>query len=332
MLYISRMGLLSKATTYLAQIPSTPKVADAVKAIDHLGQANVTLTQAELARQQAQKVVAASLPTGEFVSVKPTITLQAVRAARRQAERAAAASAEQIHTEAVAVADVAATVEKHHQKVIQGRFKKLRRLITAFALGLTVAQTPLTNVGHFSQHPIKLEPAQLDAVQVQKNIDRFAQQLRGSSVSNQERDILAKMLYGEAGLGTDPFEVLHTVLNRKASPLFKGSIADIVTAPNQYLGYKETNPVTPAFRRIVDIVVDDWEANGEKAVDGCHHYYFVTGIAGNCNKFEISHDHQGKWVSGKNKQYAKLKHYCPVAEQQAARYYQQYGHGNHRSL
>ncbi len=333
-MYIGRMGLLAKATMIREQAAlatkERQKVDKAVNIASELDKANAYLAQVALTQAQAQKVIDASIATGEFISVKSTITPKAVRAARRQAEREAAASVEQMHTEAVAVADVAATVKKHRQKVIQGHFKKLRRLITAFAIGLTVAQTSLPNVNNLTHHA-PLTRTEIETSVYNENLAKFAKDL-GSSVSNQERDILAKMLYGEAGLGTDPFEVLHTVLNRKASPLFKGSIADIVTAPNQYLGYKETNPVTPAFRRMVDMVVDEWEANGEKTVDGCHHFYFVTGRAGKDNKFEDSPTLDGRWVPYKDKKYAKLGHYCPVAEQQAARYYQQYGHGNHRSL
>ena len=233
--------------------------------------------------------------------------------------------------EAQAVAWAAATVEDHKQDVKQNRFKKLKHLITAFAVGLTIAQTPLTNVGCPVNQPTKLEVKEItpaEEAEAMKRIDQFAQSL--GKVSNSERNIMAKMLYGEAGLDTDPFEVLHTVLNRKASPLFKGSIADIITQPGQYIGYQDSNPITPAYRRMVDLVVDEWETSGKTEVKGCDHYYFVTGIAGVCNKFEKAHGNHGKWVAPRNKQYEKLKHYCPVAQQQAARYHQQYGYENAR--
>ena len=233
--------------------------------------------------------------------------------------------------EAQAVAWAASSVSDNREQVKQGRFKKLKRLITAFAVGLTVAQTPLLNRGCPvpSNQPSKLE-VNMDLQAMQKTIDQFASNLGG--VNNYERNVMAKMLYGEAGLGTDPFEVLHTVLNRMASPLFKGGVEEIIKQPGQYLGYSDENPVTPAYRRMVDLVVDEWEANGKQAVTGCNHYYFVTGVANVCNKFEISRDNQGKWVAPRHKQYEKLRHYCPVAQQQAANYYQKYGHSNARSL
>jgi len=143
-----------------------------------------------------------------------------------------------------------------------------------------------------------------------------------STVTRAEREALARMLYGEAGRGADPFEILHTVFNRASSPLFKGSLLDIVTQKNQYVGYSPKHPLTNDYLTIVDMGVDYWEAHNCEKIDGCDHYYFVQGIAGVCNEFEISpKNSNGKWVPTKDKKYAKMRNYCPVATDQAKRYY-----------
>ena len=325
-MYICRMGLLAKANATLEQERRAAYLAAAARR--ERAATNKSNTPL-VVRMDGTAVTPTKFPSvlkGSAL-IKQYLNEQPTKSAVKEPR------VELGQDEAQAVAWAAATVEDHQQKVKQNRFKKLKHLITAFAVGLTIAQTPLTNVARPVNQPTKLEVKEITPAEeaaAMKRIDQFAQSL--GKVSNYERNVMAKMLYGEAGLGTDPFEVLHTVLNRKASPLFKGSIADIITQPGQYIGYKDTNPITPAFRRMVDIVVDDWEANGKTEVKGCDHYYFVTGIAGNCNKFEKARGNHGQWVAPRNKQYEKLRHYCPVAEQQATRYYQQYGHGNHRSM
>ncbi len=152
--------------------------------------------------------------------------------------------------------------------------------------------------------------------------DFFTKDVQISKFSSQDRDNLARLLYGEAGRDTvDAVEVLHTVLNRYASPLFKGTMNDIITAKNQYVGFSANHPVDSKLRELVDFVIDEWEAKGCQQVENCDHYYFVTGKPGICNKFEISaKGSQGLWVDTAKKQYAELQHYCPTAIDQATRF------------
>lgn len=210
------------------------------------------------------------------------------------------------------------------KKKTKRHLPKLRKLAMSCLVGLTLQSASTFNLSYktidWKMQYMEIEQNLTQDPQIEKYIESFQKGLK-SRVSNQERDLLARMLYGEAGRGVDPFEVLHTVLNRMSSPLFKGSITEIVTAKNQYVGYRAENPVTPAYRRMVDIVVEDWEANGCQHIDGCNHYYFVTGIPSVCNKFEISADPQGAWVPSAKKQYEKLLHYCDVAQKQAERYF-----------
>ncbi len=172
------------------------------------------------------------------------------------------------------------------------------------------------------QEDVKKQEVKAETQQVvEQAIVKFQQGME-SRVSKHDREVLARMLYGEAGRGADPFEILHTVLNRASSPLFKGSLADIVKQKNQYVGYSAKHPLTKDYLTMVDMAIDYWEAHDCKKIDGCDHYYFVTGITGVCNKFEISpKNNNGKWIPSSSKQYAKLRHYCPVATDQAKRYF-----------
>lgn len=226
--------------------------------------------------------------------------------------------------------------------------RKLRRLIAGFAIGMAAHFTsqaclnqyqpreivnhefnitntdeihninPLTNLA-IPVHPV--QPQNETTQTVEQAVNTFTQGLT-SRVTKAEREALARMLYGEAGRGADPFEILHTVFNRASSPLFKGSLLDIVTQKNQYVGYSPKHPLTNDYLTIVDMGVDYWEAHNCEKIDGCDHYYFVQGIAGVCNEFEISpKNSNGKWVPTKDKKYAKMRNYCPVATDQAKRYY-----------
>lgn len=228
---------------------------------------------------------------------------------------------------------VSETPTADEQPVTKNHRPKLKKLVATFMMGLALqSATPL---GFFNFHKgdkhkgtvierTAHQPVQIpNEAEIAKHIATFQQGLK-SRVTPTEREILAKMLYGEAGRGADPFEVLHTVLNRAASPLFKGSIKDIVTAPNQYVGYNPKNPVKAHYLRIVNMGVDEWEANGCQKIDGCDHFYFVTGKPGKCNKFEISKDPDGRWVPHEEKEYAEMEHYCDVATSQAIRYYATY--------
>lgn len=215
---------------------------------------------------------------------------------------------------------IKSVIKKNHRS-------KLRKLSIALFLGLSL-QTAKPTINYqniyFNQttsNPNSIEQTFMPSTETIETLtEEFARNLQHSQISNNDRDNLARMLYGEAGRGADAFEVLHTVLNRVSSPLFKGTLNDILTAKNQYVGYRPENPVDPRLREIVDFVVDEWEANGCQKIDGCNHYYFVTGIPNVCNKFEISEDPQGRWVPNDQKKYTTMQHYCHTATDQAARF------------
>ncbi len=163
--------------------------------------------------------------------------------------------------------------------------------------------------------------------EIDKLIDEFIQGLQHrSKISAADRDDLARLVYGEAGRSlADATEVIHTVLNRTASPLFDSTLHDVITAKNQYIGYSPKHPVDPKLRELVDFVVDEWESNQYHAIDDCDRYYFRTGIPCVSNQFEITpKGTQGRWTN--NKHYDEIGHYCQHAVNQAERFDELYNH------
>ncbi len=221
------------------------------------------------------------------------------------------------------------TIETPKTTVKKNTHPKLRKLVAAlFAVGLTIhANTPknaiqlnASNKQLNTMTKIELEAVHPTQEQtLNAKIDQiFNHDYTYSVVSDAERDNLARLVYGEAGPSIiDWIEVIHTVLNRYASPLFKGSINDIITAKNQYIGFNTNNPVIAKIREVVDFVVNDWEAHDRQEIDDCNHFYFVTDIRGVCNKYKISpKGSHGSWTATKD----EYEHYCPTAERQAAGY------------
>jgi hypothetical protein len=86
------------------------------------------------------------------------------------------------------------------------------------------------------------------------------------TVTNAEIEMLAKTVYGEAG-GCNKLEqsaVVWCILNRVDAGL--GTIAEVITAPNQFHGYMSHFPVTDDIRSLVEDVIARWKL--EKVCDG----------------------------------------------------------------
>lgn len=87
--------------------------------------------------------------------------------------------------------------------------------------------------------------------------------------TDEEIDYLAKTVWGEArGLSkTQQSAVVWTVLNRLDNGKFGGSIIDVITAPNQFAGYKASHPVNSDIRNLVIDVLDRYELEKEGVTD-----------------------------------------------------------------
>lgn len=102
-----------------------------------------------------------------------------------------------------------------------------------------------------------------------------------------EKDIcmLAQTVWGEAR-GLDDIEktkVIWCIFNRVDSPRFANTVEEVITAPNQFIGYKPTNPVD---ERLYSLALDcyiHWMY--EKSISGYGRtlepdYLYFSGING----------------------------------------------------
>ncbi|MCQ2382565.1 MAG: hypothetical protein MJ060_01855 [Clostridia bacterium] len=119
---------------------------------------------------------------------------------------------------------------KTHDK--KSAHPKLCKLVAAlFAVGLTLHSNTPRNTNQLSaainrfnsQTKIELNVTkpELENVLTEKINQVFKPDLTHSVISNQDRDDLARLIYGEAGRDIhDWIEVLHTVINRYAFSAF----------------------------------------------------------------------------------------------------------------
>lgn len=81
----------------------------------------------------------------------------------------------------------------------------------------------------------------------------------GHTVTTTEINMLAKTVWGEArGCNTlEQSAVIWCILNRVDAG--RGSIAEVITAPNQFHGYSSSYPVTDDIKALVVDVVTRWQ-------------------------------------------------------------------------
>lgn len=87
--------------------------------------------------------------------------------------------------------------------------------------------------------------------------------------TEEEVTVLAKMLWGEArGVPSDTEKAacVWCVLNRVDQGM--GTIVEVVTAPYQFVGYREDHPVDPDLKELCEDVLERWyrEKSGETDV------------------------------------------------------------------
>lgn len=112
----------------------------------------------------------------------------------------------------------------------------------------------------------------------------------GFTVTNAEINMLAKTVWGEAR-GTNKMEqsaVVWCILNRVDAGW--GTIAEVVTAPNQFHGYSSNFPVTDEIKALVEDVIARWKL--EKVCGGnvgrtlpTNYLYFRADSTGLSNVF-----------------------------------------------
>lgn len=91
-----------------------------------------------------------------------------------------------------------------------------------------------------------------------------------SASQNINAEYIAKTIWGEAR-GCSPSEqakVVWCILNRVDDGRFGGNIIEVITAPNQFIGYSPSHPVTDEHYQMAVDTIDKWqrEKAGEEIV------------------------------------------------------------------
>lgn len=99
----------------------------------------------------------------------------------------------------------------------------------------------------------------------------MAPQSAAWDISMDEATVMARCLYGECrGVESDMEKaaVAWTILNRVDDPRFPDSIVSVIIQPNQFTGYKKTNPVDQELLDLSMDVILRWkmEHDGEQEV------------------------------------------------------------------
>ena len=78
--------------------------------------------------------------------------------------------------------------------------------------------------------------------------------------TDEETDMVAKTIWGEARDCSDIQQeaVVWCVLNRVDDERFPDSISDVITQPNEFFGYSESNPVDEDIRQLARKVMIVW--------------------------------------------------------------------------
>jgi hypothetical protein len=119
-------------------------------------------------------------------------------------------------------------------------------------------------------------------------------------VTEREIDMIAKTVWGEAR-GCSKLEqsaVVWCILNRVDAG--RGSIAEVITAPNQFHGYSSSFPVTDEIKALVKDVIARWKL--EKTICGdvgrtlpSNYLYFSADDTGIGNIFRTSWEGGDRW-------------------------------------
>jgi hypothetical protein len=114
--------------------------------------------------------------------------------------------------------------------------------------------------------------------------------------------MIAKTLWGECRGVKSKMEqaaVAWCVLNRVDDPRFGDTIKDVVTAPYQFVGYKESNPVSTSLLELAKDVLERWlmEKNGVPDIGRVlpKEYVYFFGDMG-VNYFQTEWLGHGAWA------------------------------------
>ncbi len=101
--------------------------------------------------------------------------------------------------------------------------------------------------------------------------------------SDKDIEMLAKTVYGEAGICAEDEQrlVVWTVLQRVDAGGYGDTISDVITAKNQFVGYRPDNPVEPYIYILCEDELEAWERGTEPPTHEIYApttpYYFFDG-------------------------------------------------------
>lgn len=140
------------------------------------------------------------------------------------------------------------------------------RLGEAKAIESVKTQPPIYNI------TLQVDPSMIEYVEPETELEahpevedvvaEYVEPVITHTYTEEDITYLAKTVYGEArGLSkTEQAAVVWTILNRVDSNKFKeNTIIGVITAPNQFAGYKSSHPVNSEIRELVIDVLDRWE-------------------------------------------------------------------------
>ena len=296
-------------------------------------------TYLENERKHAEEITAAKIKAAQTMPSQPVKKLTTVTP--------------RIKTPTISISDKVIKAAKRKKLIAKRRLKFLAELtgcvLTASALcitthvGLSTLETHLSNKAmvqtiqraeeqRYAHAKVKEailkqevalkerqpeQPTMTNTHSVDQAVQKFTQGLQ-SKFTQQDREVFAKMIYGEAGYGADPFEVGHVALNR-LSAQFGKTLTEVITAKGQFDGYNEKNPIDKDCLAIANQLIAEYEANGCKKF--CNYYYFYThpkkgqGLKYNRNIYMSG----AKWVPFNINNYSES--YCSTSIKQSEQYY-----------
>ena len=133
------------------------------------------------------------------------------------------------------------------------------------------------------QQESDIESLNQEIINLQESLFGYGQEL-DIIITQSDVEMIAKTIWGEArGQSTmEQAAVIWCILNRVDRG--DGTIAEVITKPNQFVGYRENNPVKEEFCELAKDVIARWQmekvCTGEvgRVLPSNYYYFYGDGI------------------------------------------------------